>query len=242
MRDSSNPVFRSVEKGNTQSYTNAATFAGISIKTGVLLLVAVLSAFGANLLIKTDQIAPLVTILGVSGIVGFIAVLIGIMVPRLSGPFAILYAAAEGFMLGTITILLNQVLPGIGLTAVTATAVIFGVMLLLYSSRTLRATNRFKKTMYSMILGILIFSLLSVFIAPLRAIYDNPFLGVVLSIFFIGYGAFMLILDFDRAEYIVSSGADKKYEWSVSLGLMVTIVWIYIEVLRLLVILFANKE
>lgn len=242
MRESSNPVFRSVEKGNTESYTNAASFAGISIKTGTLLLVALLSAVGASFLLRENPSAAF-AILGVSGIVGFISVMIGILIPRVAAPFSILYSAAEGFLLGAVTALLETVVPGIGLTAVLGTLVIFGVMLALYASRTIRATNRLRKTMYGMIIGILIFSILAIFIKPLNTLFiSNPVVGILFSLFFIGYGAIMLVLDFDRAEYIVQSGADKKYEWSVSLGLMVTIFWIYLEIVRLVALLAANKN
>lgn len=244
MNNSSNPVFRTIEE--TGVATNSATYLGITLKTGSLLLVAILAAFGANILLQ-NNVDALVSILAVSGIVAFIAVLLGIFIPRLAGPFSILYSAAQGFTLGTLTLILETVLPGIGIMAVTATLVIFGVMLALYSSRTIRATNKMKKFMYGTILGILAFSLIMLifsFISPsiTASIASNTPLMILVSLFLIAYGAFMLILDFDRAEQIVQSGADKKYEWSVALGLMVTIIWIYIEVIRLLVLLMNRSN
>lgn len=233
---SSNPVFRTVDE--TYASSNTASYLGITIKTSLLLLAAVFAAIGANFLLKNNQ-DSLFVLLGASGIVAFASVLLGIFIPRLAAPFAILYSVAQGFTLGFLTIVLNSVLPGIGYIAISATLVIFGVMLLLYSSRTIRATNKLKKFMFGTIFGILAFSLVMLlfsFILPTvtSTFLSNPFVIVLSSVFFIGYGAFMLILDFDRAEQLVQSGADKKYEWTVALGLMVTIVWIYIEVLRLL--------
>jgi uncharacterized YccA/Bax inhibitor family protein len=77
----------------------------------------------------------------------------------------------------------------------------------------------------------------------MNAIFGNSYgLAIGISVFLIIYGALMLTLDFDRAEAIVSSGADKKYEWMVALGLMVTIVWLYIEILRLIMIVASKRD
>lgn len=241
---SSNPVFRTIDESQVSS--NTASFSGITAKTGILLLTALLATVGANLLISNEMYDSLYIILGTSGIVAFIAVMLGIFIPRLTAPFSILYSAAQGFTLGTLTLILNQVMPGIGIMAVTATLTIFGIMLALYSSKTLRATNKFRKFMYGTILGIFAFTLISLIITLINPnilnFMNNPTVAILVSVFLIAYGAFMLILDFDRAQQIVESGADKRYEWTAALGLMVTIVWIYIEVLRLLTILLANRE
>lgn len=241
---SSNPVFRTIDESQVSS--NTASFSGITAKTGILLLTAILATVGANLLISNEMYDSLYIILGTSGIVAFIAVMLGIFIPRLTAPFSILYSAAQGFTLGTLTLILNQVMPGIGIMAVTATLTIFGIMLALYSSKTLRATNKFRKFMYGTILGIFAFTLISLIITLINPnilnFMNNPTVAILVSVFLIAYGAFMLILDFDRAQQIVESGADKRYEWTAALGLMVTIVWIYIEVLRLLTILLANRE
>lgn len=241
---SSNPVFRTIDESQVSS--NTASFSGITAKTGILLLTAILATVGANLLISNEMYDSLYIILGTSGIVAFIAVMLGIFIPRLTAPFSILYSAAQGFTLGTLTLILDQVMPGIGIMAVTATLTIFGIMLALYSSKTLRATNKFRKFMYGTILGIFAFTLISLIITLINPnilnFMNNPTVAILVSVFLIAYGAFMLILDFDRAQQIVESGADKRYEWTAALGLMVTIVWIYIEVLRLLTILLANRE
>lgn len=241
---SSNPVFRTIDESQVSS--NTASFLGITAKTGILLLTAVLATVGANLLISNEMYDSLFIILGTSGIVAFIAVMLGIFIPRLTAPFSILYSAAQGFTLGTLTLILDQVMPGIGIMAVTATLTIFGIMLALYSTKTLRATNKFRKFMYGTILGIFAFTLISLIVTLINPnifnFMNNPTVAILVSVFLIAYGAFMLILDFDRAQQIVESGADKRYEWTAALGLMVTIVWIYIEVLRLLTILLANRE
>lgn len=242
MQRVNNPVLRNVDQ-TVVDRSNTATYLGVTIKTSILLLITILSGVFAWFLLKTEQTDALVTILAVSGITAFVSVLLASFIPRLAMPFSVLYSAAQGFSLGLITVIANLIEPGIGMNAVIITIVIFGVMLALYSSRTIRATNRFRKIMFTIILSILVFSILTMIISPLRNLFLNNFaLAAGLSIFLIIYGAFMLILNFDQAEQIVTHGAPKNYEWTVSLGLMITIIWIYMEVIRLLVLIAANRD
>lgn len=242
MQRTKNPILNQVSNADVMDRSNSATYLGISIKTGILLLTTIISGLFAWFLISTKPESA-VTILSVSGITAFISVLLASFIPRMAMPFSILYTLAEGFILGALTVVAEAFAPGIGMTAVIITVVIFGVMLALYSSRTIRATSKFRKFMFSTIIAILIFSILGALIPQISALFANNFgLAIGLSAFLIIYGAFMLILNFDQAEYVVDAGADKMYEWSVSLGLMITIFWIYIEVIRLLIILAANRD
>src|SRR5690554_4026928 len=236
-----NPVLNRLDNQEVYDKSYSSTYLGVSVKT-ILLLVTILSGIGAWWLLHNNQNA-LIAILAVSGITAFISVMIASFFPRVAMPFSILYSAAQGFTLGLITIIADSFYPGIGLTAVTITIVIFGVMLALYSSRTIRATSRFRKVMFTGLISILILSILSIFIPGINNLFVKNFgLAVGLSLLLILFGAFMLILNFDQAEMIVTHGAPKNYEWSVALGLMVTIIWIYVEVLRLLIIILSNRD
>ena len=138
--------------------------------------------------------------------------------------------------------------PGAAVAAIVATVAIFFGMLFLYSSRIIRVTTRFRKVMYTILFGILFFFILSgllqLFTGFSFMMTSGSFNGIALAItgFMIIYGAFLLTLDFDRAEAIVSGGADKKYEWVITIGLMVTIIWLYIEILRLIIILSSRNR
>lgn len=236
---SSNPVFRSIERSEAYASTEAASYRGIVIKTGGLLLTAVLSGYLALAHLQ-DILYPLFF---ASIFIALISVLVASFAPRVAAPFAILYALAEGVVLGLITVLFDSFAPGAALAAVVATGAIFTVMLFLYSSRTIRVTPRFRKIMYGVLLGVLLFIVIG-FIMNLAGVaieFSNPML-LGISAIFIVFGALMLTLDFDRAEMIVESGADRHYEWVVAVGLMVTIVWIYLELLRFLVILMGNRN
>lgn len=251
MNRAQNPVFKTVEKDTTFARSDAASYTGIGIKTGILLLLTVLGGGFAWWLLTqaiagdVEKLNTVFTILGVAGITSLISVLIASFIPRVAMPFSILYAIAQGFSLGTLTFSVELMFPesNIAFLAVVITVVLFGVMLALYSSRIIRATGRFRKIMYAGIITILISSILVALIPSLNNLFvANTPLAILISLFLILYGAFMLVLNFDQAETIVNYGADKNYEWTVSLGLMITIIWIYVEVLRLLIILMQNRD
>lgn len=238
MMRSSNPVFRTLERSNTYEGSDVATYRGIVFKTASLLLLAVLSGYFAITQIPIESLFPLM--FG-SMIVALIAVIVSSRSPRLAMPFAIVYALAEGILLGVITVLFNSYVPGVALAALIGTASIFVVMLFLYSSRTIRVTSRFRTIMYSVLLSFLVFFILFGILNLFTTITFNVPIALAISGVMIIFGALMLALDFDRAESLVEGGADKSYEWVVAVGLMVTIVWIYIELLRFLAIFSRNR-
>lgn len=241
----SNPVFRTLERSEAYVGTEVASYRGIVLKTGLLLGSAVLSGFLflfaiANGLLGLEVVIPMLVI---SLILAFISVIVASRSVRLAAPFSMIYALSEGIFLGLITVLFEALVPGVALAAVIATAAIFTVMLFLYSSRTIRVTPRFRRIMYSILLGILLFAVLGL-ILPLFGVniqFSEPVV-LLISGLFIVFGALMLTLDFDRAEAIVEGGMDRRYEWMVALGLMVTIVWIYIELLRFLAIIANSRR
>lgn len=244
MRETSNPVFRSISRSETYTSADVATYGGIIIKTLFLLLTAVGVGF---LSIMYVPVETLYSMLMVAMVVGFISVIIASRSIRLAMPFSILYSLAEGLLLGIITAIFESIIPGIALTAIMGTLVIFFVMLFLYASRTIRVTNRFRRIMFSVMLGLLVFfilfGILSLFGGTMMTnIMMNPIIALGVGAIMIIVGALMLTLDFERAESIVENGADKRYEWMVSLGLMVTIVWIYIEILRFVAILTMSRN
>lgn len=243
---SSNPVFRTLERSEAYVGTEAASYRGIVGKTGLLLITAILSGYLFlysinNGLIPVSSVYPL--LIG-SVVVALISVIVSTRSIRFAAPAAITYALAEGVLLGLITVIADAYAPGAALAAVVATASIFTVMLFLYSSRTIRVTERFRRIMYSVLMGFLFFIVIGFIInlvSPGLLVLNSPLLLIISGVFII-YGALMLTLDFDRAEMIVESGADRSYEWMVAVGLMVTIVWIYIELLRFLMIIANSRR
>ncbi|MBE0701227.1 MAG: Bax inhibitor-1/YccA family protein [Acholeplasmataceae bacterium] len=239
---SSNPVFKTIERDYSATSAEAASYGGLVAKTALLFLFAVVSGYFA--ITTAVAIENLFTLLIIAMVVALISMIVATRSVRLAMPFAIIFALAEGVLLGFITALAELYVPGAAVTAIIGTAAIFIVMLFLYSSRTIRVTSRYRRIMMGILFGILVFFIVFGILSLIGAFPQGisyP-LAIGISIFLIVYGAFMLAMDFDRAESIVEGGADKRYEWMVAIGLMVTIVWIYIEILRLILILASRRD
>ncbi|GLB65652.1 Bax inhibitor-1/YccA family protein [Arthrobacter mangrovi] len=162
------------------------------------------------------------------------------------------YAAAEGLFVGGISAVLDGMYPGIAPQAVLGTVCVFGVTLLLFKSGKVRATPKAMKFFMIAIIGYAVFSLVNLGL-QLFGVLDTPWgvrgmevmgipLGVIIGIFAIGLAAFSLIMDFTSIEEGVRQGVDRKYSWTAAFGLTVTLIWLYVEILRLLAILRAVAE
>jgi uncharacterized YccA/Bax inhibitor family protein len=156
-------------------------------------------------------------------------------------PLVLLYSAVEGVALGGITGALEfsgTQFQGIGLQAVIGTAGVFVGMLIVYKTGAVRVTPKFTKWMIGALIGVvvlMIFNLIfSFFIQGGLGLREPTPLGYLFSIVVIGVAAFSLLLDFDMADQAVRGGAPAKFAWYIAFGLMVTLVWLYIEILRLL--------
>ncbi|MFA5560806.1 MAG: Bax inhibitor-1/YccA family protein [Acholeplasmataceae bacterium] len=243
---STNPVFASIEKSNDYVIEGGASYRGITIKTGLFFLVTVLTVFFVHTAIRTGNNLDLVIAgLALSGIVGFVSVIIASFVPRLAMIFGFLYAFAQGFFLGFLTFIADLYAPGTALTALIGTGAVFLVMLFLYRSKTIRVTSRFRKVMITSLFSIVIFMVLFGILnyAGIFAGLQIPFpVLFLINVFLILFAALMLTLDFDRAESIVEGGADSRYEWIVSLGLMITLIWLYVQMIRLIILIVSSRS
>ena len=149
-----------------------------------------------------------------------------------------LYALAEGLFLGGISAVFEASYPGIVVQAVLGTFSVFAVMLALYTSGKFRPTPRMTKIVMTAMLGYLVFMLVNLVltwtgIANLR----TGGLGLIIGAIAVLLAAYSLTMDFEMAAVGVKNGAPQKYSWSVAFGLTVTLVWLYVEILRILSIL-----
>jgi uncharacterized YccA/Bax inhibitor family protein len=179
---------------------------------------------------------PPLAFLGV--IVGFGCVIGVYFKPRLAKILGPIYAIAQGFFVGAISKAYESWFDGIVLQAASATFAVFAVMLLLYNTRIIKVTDRFRRTVIFATLGIMALYLVSIvmslFGADIPFINDPSPLGIAFSVFVCGLAALNLALDFDFIERGSKAGLAKDYEWVAAVGLLVTIVWLYLEILRLL--------
>ncbi len=150
------------------------------------------------------------------------------------------YALAEGFFVGTISRAYETYYDGVVIQAVGATVAVFGVMLFLYRSRILKVTDRMRRIVIAATMGLMLFYLASFVInliggsGTVSFLSSSSGLGIAFSVFAAGLAAFNLALHFDFIEKAAERGAPKGMEWYAALGLLVTIVWLYLELLRLL--------
>lgn len=173
---------------------------------------------------------------------GFILAMVTVFRPQWAAYTAPIYALLEGFFLGTISSYYNFAFAKIAPNIITqAVALTFGVVIAmygLYHFRIIKATERFKSVIITATAGIAIFYLISIvlglFGVNIPFIHEGSTIGIIFSLVVVGIAALNLILDFDMIEQGANQGAPKYMEWYGAFGLMVTIIWLYLEILRLL--------
>ena len=177
-------------------------------------------------------------------VVALIAVLVGTFKPHLAKYAAPVYALAEGVVLGAISRAYSEQYEGIVTQAIGATLGVFVVMLLLYRSRIVRVTDKFRRVIFDAMMGLMAFYLFSfvlgIFGSMPSFISDASPMGILFSVFVAGLAAFTLAIDFDMIEQGAANKLPAYMEWYCALGLTVTLVWLYLEILRLLAKLREN--
>jgi uncharacterized YccA/Bax inhibitor family protein len=241
--NSKNPFFKSdtfssnkVHDAVIMDMDQTMTVAGTINKSFILLLLLVLGAFGTWNMVFNDQNAMVFTIGG--AIVGFILVLITSFKPHLSTYLSPAYAVCEGLFIGGISAILEQVYPGIVIQAVSCTFVTFLVCLGLYKFKIVQVTERFRSIVIAATVAIAIYYffswVLTFFISFQPIHHGNSLPSIGISLFVIVIAALNLFLDFDQIEEGAAQRAPKYMEWYGAMGLMITLVWLYVEFLRLL--------
>ncbi|CAM3297400.1 Bax inhibitor-1/YccA family membrane protein [Tsukamurella hominis] len=223
------------------------TIDDVVTKTGATLGVLIAFAVAAYALVAGGIVGPMPLAL-VGGIGGFILVMVASFGRKQDNPAIVLsYAALEGLFVGAISfVFANYMVSGISAgaligQAVLATVGVFIGMLVVYKTGAIRVTPRFTRMLFAAMIGVLVMMLGSAVIGmfgsgpgPLRNFQENPVIAVGFSLVVIAIAAFSFLLDFDQADQLIRAGAPSKAAWGVALGLTVTLVWLYVEILRLL--------
>ena len=213
-------------------------------KTGITLAVIVALA-AVNFAIAqfvSLGLAMMLTIVGAIG--GLIMVLISTFGKKFgSAPVTLTYAVFEGLFVGGVSFLFAgfNVAGSNGFAlisqAVIATIGVFAGMLWVYKSGAIRVTPKFTRFMMAALIGVVVLmvgNFLLAFFTGMSPLRDGGPIAIIFSLVCIGLAAFSFLLDFDQADKLVRAGAPATYAWGVALGLAVTLVWLYIEILRLL--------
>ncbi len=213
---------------------------GTMNKLGFMLLLLMAGAFYTwSGFSKGQNVQPF---LWIGAIGGLVVALVMAFKKEWAGYLAPAYALLEGLFIGAISALYNfafaERMPKIITNAVGLTVGVAVAMFLLYNFRIIKATEKFKSVIITATAGIAIFYLivlvLRMFGVNVAFMHDSSMLGIGISVFVAGIAALNLILDFDMIEQGAANGAPKYMEWYGAFGLLVTLVWLYLEILRLL--------
>ncbi len=276
MRESSNPIFRSLPKQQggyaqfgtggsgatqqvgyqTEPYTNRAPQAGVArnmtiddvvtktgITLGVLSVVAVISYF-----LVSSNVGLAMPFVLVGSLGGLALVLIATFGRKQDNPAIVLsYAALEGLFLGAFSFVMANFTVGGGNAgamigqAILGTIGVFFGMLVVYKTGAIRVTPKFTRMLVAGMIGVLVLMLGNLVLGMFgvgggagMGLRSGGTVAIIFSLVCIGIAAFSFLLDFDSADQMIRAGAPEKAAWGVALGLTVTLVWLYIEILRLL--------
>ena len=243
---SNNPFFKTKSYKENEEVTHNAvvidynqtmTVSGTMNKTFLMLILLIASAAITWSMTNSGQ-NPIVFTIG-GAIIGLILVLVATFKPHLSGYLAPGYAIFEGLFIGGISAIFELRYPGIVIQAVSCTFVTFMVCLGLYKFEIVKVNDKFRSVVVAATLAIATYYLLSwiitlIFPSFQPVHYGNSMISIGISVFVIVIAALNLFLDFDQIETGVQQKMPKYMEWYGAMGLMITLVWLYIEFLRLL--------
>ena len=223
--------------------TSHATYKGIAIKTSILLgytiIIGILSAiFLKNL--PGSSLEVYLSGLGVAVIIGAISAIIGRISYRAAKVCSFIYSTAYGAFLGVITAIIDMYYPHAGTLAMTATVIIFAVMLLLYAFGFIRNSSIIRTIFFGLVFGILALVIFD-FIYVLLTGSANVTLYFLIQGLLLVYGVISLTFNFAEAEAVTKMGAPKSAEWSVALGMLVSLIYIYIQVLKIILIFMDRR-
>ncbi len=216
------------------------TLGGTVNKTAILLaLCLITSIYTWGRFYSSGDPASIMPLVWGGAIAGLVLCFVTVFKKEWSGITAPLYALAEGFLVGGISAIFERMYPGIVLQAVMLTFGTLAGLLLAYKSGLIKATENFKLGVVAATGGIALLYIVSMvmrfaFDKPIGFIHESSTFGILFSVFVVVIAALNLVLDFDFIEEGAENGAPKYMEWYGAFGLTVTLIWLYLEILRLL--------
>lgn len=226
-----------------------ATIQGVGSKTILLILITFISALATMFILGPLEILSAYFLIW---IITFVLLIIMSFNPRAARVLAIPYAVLEGMTVGAISGVVAIAIPEAGLLlpglALAITMAIFLSASVLYTTGVIRVSGFFRRFMYTLLLGVIITSLV-VMIAGLfdSQIYEifygaTSYIALLISIIMVIISSLYVVISLDNANMIVDAGMDKTFEWYAAFGILLNIIWLYYEVLRLLIILMSRDR
>ncbi len=233
-----NPMFNSSAAQSMDSSAGIMTADGAMNKTVILLVITVVAALFTYNAYNMGQLTSMTPIYG-SAIVGFLMALFISFKPNTAKVMAPVFAVVEGLFVGGMSALMSFMYPGIVVPAIGLTFGVLLIMLTIYRFNIIPVTNKLRTGVMAATGAIMLLYAVSFALSMLGGIqvsfiHEGGVIGIGFSLFVVGLAAFNLLLDFDFIDKGVKNEYPKNMEWYAAFGLLVTLVWLYIEILRLL--------
>jgi len=225
---------------------NVATRKGVALKTLFFAVLTTASAVSTYLLVinsllnGTFHFGLLIGLLIGSSILSLICGIVANVSIKATPVAGSLYAISQGFLLGFVSLIAELAYPGIAFTALFATIGVFLIICVLYYTGIIKVSIRFKSIMFTVLIGVIFTQLMlfvfSLFIPALTLIFygSGPF-AILFSIIMVIIASLMILVSLSNIDGLINNGLDKRYEWLGAFGLIVTLIWLYMEILRLLI-------
>lgn len=237
--ESNNPALSksALKRVSALESSSTATIGGTTVKIFFMLAVSIIGGvFGWQAMSSANSVGMI--LIAVASILGLVFALITVFMPKFAAITGTLYALAQGYVLGAMSQVYNSSLDGIVIQAIGLTGAIFFVTLWAFSLGLIKVTQKFRIGVLIATGGIAVYYLVAIIVglfggtAPL--IFDTGMWGTLFSLVVVFVATMNLIINFDFVQTIVQRGAPKKMEWYAAFGVIVTLLWLYIETLRLL--------
>ena len=242
MLKSSNPIFK---KALENEFENAdyevATYSGVTKKVLLYLGITVLGAFGGLMLLGYNPEAFTIMI-ALSGIFTFIFAVMGMISPKLSKVCGSLYCFFEGALIGFISALYEEVVGGVILATLISTFTVVLVSSTLFLTGIVKVNGKFKKVLLTFSISVIL-SMTFLYLFSLFGNYEFNFgINLIASLIMVFIASLYIMLDMENIVQICEGKFPKIYEWYAAFGLVYTILWIYIEILPVIVSIFADNN
>ena len=230
-----------------QEVVEVATYKGVSTKLFIYLAFLLLGVFVSFYLLYNNP-SMLFIMLGVSIVGTFITAFISMLSVRMVKTTGIIYCILEGILIGTISMVFEFYVPGIVIAAVLGTLSVLMVVAVLYTTGIVKVTGKFVRFLsifsFSLLFLWLLLFLISLIAPSLTNIFNSDYLwlSILISSVFVFLATLYLFWDLEQIRVIVEGGYPKQMEWFAAFGLVFTTIWLYIQILRLLMIILSRRD